>query len=114
MPVKRASAGDRSSRLQPNQPQEHVQHRDNIPRFVDAEGKRKYELEIKERTMHQEKGFILKDVKHLGSLLSFPLLLKFTGGRSLLPILKILLSPWSENFIPIFLQVLKRFPWSEG
>ena len=33
---------------------------------MNAKAKKKFELEVKERTLHQEKGFALKNVKYLG------------------------------------------------
>ena len=64
MPTKRASSGGRPSRYQPLFPLE--QAGEDTQKILNAEAKRKFELEVKERTLHQEKGFVLKNVKYLG------------------------------------------------
>ena len=40
--------------------------RDELQRFVNAEAKRRFELHIKDRNFHHEKGFIFKNDANLG------------------------------------------------
>ena len=64
MPLKRANSGGRPSASQPfTQPEpEH----EEFQRFMIGEAKRKFELEVKERKVHEEKGFILTSDKDFG------------------------------------------------
>ena len=50
MPTKKASSGGRPSRYQPLFPPE--QAREDTQKFVNAEAKKKFELEVKECTLH--------------------------------------------------------------
>ena len=63
MPLKSASSGSRAPQVS-FPPQDHKN--DEIQRFVNAEAKLKYELEVKTRPIHQEKGFLLQGAKRSG------------------------------------------------
>ena len=62
MPFKRASSGGRPSASHPQPEQEG----EEVQQFVNVEARRKFELEIKERNIHQEKCFILKSERNFG------------------------------------------------
>ena len=80
MPVKRGAAGGRasSSKKIPNlEPT-----RDELQRFVNAEAKRRFELYIKDRNVHHEKGFIFKNDGNFGLLKEVAAVIKMHGWRS--------------------------------
>lgn len=64
MPLKKSSTGGRPSASKPASSQQ--QSRDELLRFVNAEAKRHFDLEIKDRSIHQEKGFVFKKDGNFG------------------------------------------------